>query len=173
MLHADTEQGSANAGFVYTTIFAVGTGMILLFNRGFREAPWLTIGGAVMTVLVAVLTIISVFVTPAPEGANTSTVISTDSFFDAMLGVSDIATAFACAIVIPEAMSETPRRANVLLPVGASYAMLFATGLYILTAAVGYGVYGGELQLSVSRVCLSTPPPTHTHTPLSRLVPCF
>ena len=39
-------------------------------------------------------------------------------------------------------MSETPRRANVLLPVGASYAMLFATGLYIVTAAVGYGIYG-------------------------------
>lgn len=141
-MFGDTEQGSANAGFVYTSIFAVLTGTILIFNRGFREAPWLTITGALMTVLVALLTMISVGITPVPEGSNTATIISTDSFSDAMLGVADIATAFACAIVIPEAMSETPRRANVLLPVGASYAMLFATTLYIVTAAVGYGIYG-------------------------------
>ena len=46
------------------------------------------------------------------------------------------------SLVIPEAMSETPRRANILLPVGSSWAMLFVSLLYILTASVGYGVYG-------------------------------
>lgn len=141
-MFGDTEKGSADAGFVYTSIFAVLTGTILIFNRSFREAPWLTITGALMTVLVALLTMISVGITPVPEGSSTATLIASESFSDAMLGVADIATAFACAIVIPEAMSETPRRANVLLPVGASYAMLFATGLYIVTAAVGYGIYG-------------------------------
>lgn len=141
-MFGDTEQGSSNAGFVYTSIFAFCTGIILVCYRGFREAPWLTITGALMTILVAILSIISVCVTPAPEGSSTSTVISTSSFLDAMMGTADISTAFACAIIIPEAMSETPRRANVMLPTGASYAMVFATCLYVLTACVGYGVYG-------------------------------
>lgn len=49
------------------------------------------------------------------------------------------------SLVIPEAMSENPRRANVMLPMGSSWAMLFVSLLYVLVASVGYGAYGSYI----------------------------
>ena len=42
-------------------------------------------------------------------------------------------------------MSENPRRANVMLPQGSSWAMLFVSLLYVLVASVGYGAYGAYI----------------------------
>ena len=96
-MFGDSERGSNDAGYVYTTIFAVGCGAILLCNRSFREAPWLTVGGALTTIAVALLTVVSVLITPAPPGADTSTVVASSSFLDAAGGIADMSTAFACA----------------------------------------------------------------------------
>ena len=96
-MFGETEQGSTYAGYVYTSLFAVGCGSILICNRSFREAPWLTVGGALTTIGVAILTVVSVLITPAPEGSDLSTVVVSSNFLEVAGGISDMSTAFACA----------------------------------------------------------------------------
>lgn len=49
-LFGETTADSNHAGWVYTGFFVLFTGTIMIVYRGFREAPWLSIGGALMTI---------------------------------------------------------------------------------------------------------------------------